>query len=59
MTPNTDAPDAADNDYYYPYSLRNRNKNKNNMTPNTDSPNYDFHYADDDDAAPPHPLLLS
>ena len=63
MTPNTDAPDAgapdtANNDAAYPYSLRNRKNKKHNMTPNTDAPNNDSTDFAYDDASSPNSLIL-
>ena len=59
MTPNTDAPDVADDDADYSESLRNQKINKNNITPNTNAPNYDYPLADDDDySASPDPIIL-
>ena len=49
-TPNTDVPDASDNDSDHPYSLCNRKNKKKNMTPNIDEPkNYSFNATADDD----------
>ena len=58
MTPNTDAPDAADNVASYPYSLRSLKNKKNNMTPNTDAPNNDASNAASYDAASPNSHIL-
>ena len=56
--PGSDAPNAADYDASYPYSLWNIKNKKNNMTPNTDDPNDDAPYAADDYAASPDSLIL-
>ena len=58
MTPDDDAPDAADEDAAYPYYLHNLKNKENSMTPNTDDPeNYSPDYAYDD-AASPNSLIL-
>ena len=57
-TPDTDAPNRADKDAAFPYSIRNRKNNKNNMTPNADYPNNDAPYSADKYAVSLDPLIL-
>ena len=58
MTPNTDAPDAADNVASYPYSSRSLKNKKNNMTPNTYAPDDDAPNVSDYYAAFPDSIIL-